>query len=124
MVSLELGVVGRDFNEGHYLLSTRFYIHNPVLEHSELQEPGEDPPEARSISLSVSATKFTANLKAGGKAILQSPRKFESSRHQGHLSSSLGRVLSLEHWKAAKVHPILPKDILVEPQPSVCGEWL
>ena len=29
-------------------------------------------------------------------------------------TSSLGRVLSLEHWKAAKVHPILPKDILVD----------
>ena len=70
----------------------------PVLEHSELLKPGEDRPEARSISLSVSATELIANLKAGGKAILQSPRKFESSRHQGHLSSSLSRALSLEHW--------------------------
>ena len=88
-------------------MSPKFYVHNPVLEHSELLMPGEvcpeprsillsyhhsellrvgeDRPETRSISLSVSATELIANLKAGGKAILRSPRKFESSRHQGHL---------------------------------------
>ena len=57
----------------------------PVLEHSELLKPGEDCPEARSISLSVSATESIANSEAGRKGHPSKPKKFESSRHQGHL---------------------------------------
>ena len=73
-----------------------FNIHNPVLEHSELLRPGEDRPEARSISLSVSATELIANLKAGEKAILQSngPRFIEPQIIAHKIVNRIGPLLS------------------------------
>ena len=52
----------------------------PVLEHSELVKPGEDHPEARNISLSVSATELIAHLKAGRKGHPSKPKKVRGHR--------------------------------------------
>ena len=51
-----------------------------LYHHSELVKPGEDRPEARSISLSVSATELIAHLKAGRKGHSLKPKKVRGHR--------------------------------------------
>ena len=95
-------------------MSPRFYIYNPVLEHSELLRPGEDRPEARSISLSVTATELIANLKAGRKGHPSKPKKVRVIASPGAPLIKLKQSLEFGALEGGESTPDSLKDILVE----------
>ena len=137
LVSLEFDIVGLRAYLGKSLLWVRESTHTSCVGTFRTLMPGEVRPKLRSILLSLPSFRTS---KAGRRSSwnkkyftvcisYRTHRELESWR-KGHPSkpkkvrviaspgapstSSLGRVLGLEHWKAAKVQPILPKDILVD----------
>ena len=115
--TFELGVV--PFISRHFVLPTDVDTFRTLL-------PGEDHPlEAGSISFRPSrpeeqeVSTFKTSQPEEGHP-LRAQEVIKSSCHQGHLSSSLGRDLSLEHWRTAKVHTTLSQGYSGrKPQPSV-----